>query len=119
MDSDRIEGAVKTFGGKVEGAVGRAVGDDDMRASGIAREMEGKGQNIYGQAKDGLRDAGERVERAARVTGHLADQVLDEGERHVANATSLVGRKVAEQPLTSLLVAAAFGFIAGVVVRRI
>lgn len=118
MDSDRIEGAAKAFGGKVEQTVGHAVGDDDMRASGIARELEGKGQNIYGQAKDNLRDAGERVERAARVTGHLADQVLDEGERHVANATDLVGRKVAEQPLTSLLVAAAFGFIAGVIVRR-
>lgn len=71
MDTDRIKGAAKEFGGKLEEAAGHVTGNQDIRAEGVARQIEGKGQNLYGQAKDGLRDAGD-----------LAGQMYDEGRRY-------------------------------------
>ena len=60
MDKDRIAGAVKDAAGKVEGAAGKMAGDAGMQASGgFGREAEGTMQNLYGQAKDAVRDAGE------------------------------------------------------------
>ena len=118
MDSDRIEGSAKAIGGNVEEAVGRFFDDNGMRASGIARQIEGEGQNLYGQAKDSLRNAREQVDRTAQVTGHLADRAFDEGERYVRRATSQASRNIAEQPLISVLLAAALGFVAGILVRH-
>ena len=118
MDSDRIKGAAKEFGGKIEEAVGHAVGDESTRASGVGRQIEGKGQNLCGQAKDNLRDVGDRAERALRETGDFAEQAFDEGSRYVKSATSDFARQVSNQPLLSLIGAAAIGFVAGIFVVR-
>ncbi|MFX4955870.1 CsbD family protein, partial [Acinetobacter baumannii] len=45
MDTDRIKGAAKEFGGKLEEAAGHVTGNQDIRAEGVARQIEGKGQN--------------------------------------------------------------------------
>ena len=59
MDKDRIVGSAKEFAGRAEGAVGDLAGDAQTQASGKAREAAGTVQNLYGQAKDAVRDAGE------------------------------------------------------------
>ena len=59
MDKDRIVGSAKEFAGRAEGAVGDLAGDAQTQASGKAREAAGTVQNLYGQAKDAVRDATE------------------------------------------------------------
>lgn len=107
MNSDRIEGAAKDIGGRIEEAVGRVTGSEQSRAEGVARQIAGKGQNLYGQAKDGIRDAGD-----------LADAAYDEGSRYVRQTARSAGDTVGTYPLVSLLLAGAVGFIAGAMFRR-
>src|SRR6202167_5346905 len=61
MDKDRIAGAAKDVAGKVEGTVGDMAGNAQAQATGRAREAAGTVQNLYGQAKDAARDAGDAV----------------------------------------------------------
>lgn len=55
-DQDRIEGAAKNMGGKVKEGLGKATGDEKMKAEGRADQMEGKVQNTVGGVKDAMRD---------------------------------------------------------------
>lgn len=54
-DQDRIDGAVKTLGGKVKEAAGKLTGDEKLKAEGRADQIEGKVQNAVGGVKDALR----------------------------------------------------------------
>ena len=56
MDENRIEGAARNFGGKIQDAVGAVTGDKDTQARGQANRAVGAAQNAYGQAVDGVRD---------------------------------------------------------------
>lgn len=69
VDTDRITGAAKEFGGKVQGAVGDLTGSHKDSAEGRAREAAGQAEGLYGQAKDTVRDA----------AGHVADTARDIG----------------------------------------
>ena len=55
-DHDRVEGAAKNMGGKVKEGLGKATGDEKMKAEGRADQVEGKVQNAVGGVKDTLRD---------------------------------------------------------------
>jgi uncharacterized protein YjbJ (UPF0337 family) len=69
VDTDRITGAAKEFGGKVQGAVGDLTGSKQDSVEGRAHEAAGKAENLYGQAKDTVRDAAEQVADTARDLG--------------------------------------------------
>src|SRR5690349_1646102 len=81
MDPDRIEGVAKDVAGKVTEIAGEAVGHEKTRADGVGLQIEGKAQNLYGQAKDGAREFGDRAEDALRQTDGLADRAIAEGKR--------------------------------------
>lgn len=55
MDKDRVIGSAKVVKGKVKEAVGKAVGDDKLKAEGKADKIKGKVQNAVGGVKDALR----------------------------------------------------------------
>lgn len=55
-DQDRIEGAAKNMGGKVKEGLGKATGDEKLKAEGRADQVEGKVQNAVGGVKDAMRD---------------------------------------------------------------
>jgi uncharacterized protein YjbJ (UPF0337 family) len=57
MDENRISGAAKNLGGKMEEGFGRATGDAKTRVQGQARQAEGSIQELYGQAVDSAEDA--------------------------------------------------------------
>jgi uncharacterized protein YjbJ (UPF0337 family) len=65
MDEDRITGAAKELGGKVNGATGELVGDRQTQPEGKATELKGSAQNLYGQAKDTLSDAADQARGCA------------------------------------------------------
>ena len=69
VDTNRITGAAKDIGGKVQGAVGDLTGSRRDSVEGRAREAAGQAENLYGQAKDTVRDAAEQVADTARDLG--------------------------------------------------
>lgn len=109
MDMDRVTGAAKDAAGKVEGAVGDLAGDAETKASGRAREAAGTVQNLYGQAKDAARDAGD-------AAANLAKDALD--STAYRDGTQAVTTAVKENPLSSLLVAGGIGFALAMLLSR-
>jgi len=76
VDTDRITGAAKELGGKVQGAVGDLTASQRDSVEGRARQAAGQAENLYGQAKDTVRDAAEHVADTARdIGGKIRDTV--------------------------------------------
>jgi uncharacterized protein YjbJ (UPF0337 family) len=56
MDENRLAGTARNVGGKVEEGIGRVTGDARTQAEGVANQVRGKAQDLYGQAADTARD---------------------------------------------------------------
>jgi uncharacterized protein YjbJ (UPF0337 family) len=57
MHKDEVKGAGKQARGHVKDAIGKATGDDKLRAEGAADKMEGGMQKGVGKVKEAARDA--------------------------------------------------------------
>jgi uncharacterized protein YjbJ (UPF0337 family) len=68
MDENRVEGAARNFGGKLQDAVGAITGDADTQARGQVNRAAGAAQEAYGQAMDGVRGFATDQPIAALVT---------------------------------------------------
>ncbi|MFK3888430.1 CsbD family protein [Sphingomonas sp. NPDC079357] len=55
MNSDTLTGTTTDLGGKLKEGLGKAFGDDKLRADGTADRAEGTVQKTYGEAKDSVR----------------------------------------------------------------
>jgi uncharacterized protein YjbJ (UPF0337 family) len=111
MDKDRIAGATKDLAGKAEGAAGDITEDARMQASGRARETAGTAQNLYGQAKDAARDAGEAAVNYAKDAYDHRGEVLRDGSKAMA-------KTVQDNPLGALLIAGGIGFALALLMTR-
>jgi uncharacterized protein YjbJ (UPF0337 family) len=111
MDTDRISGSAKEFAGRVESGVGEMAGDSKTQASGRAREAAGTVQNLYGQAKDAARDASE-------TAVNYAKDAYESGGDSIRQGTQALAKKVQENPLGSLMVAAGIGFALALMMTR-
>ena len=109
MDKDRIAGAAKDAAGKVEGAFGDLTGDAQTQASGNARQAAGTVQNLYGQAKDAVKDA------ADTATSYAKDALDSDMYR---DGTRAVTSQVKENPLGALLIAGGIGFALAMLLSR-
>lgn len=142
IDTDRIAGAAREFGGKVQGVVGDLTGSRRDSVEGRAREAAGQAETLYGQAKDTIRDAADHVAGTARDVGDsardAAEDQYDRAERSVRRAADAaydyaedayergghvlhrgsreVSHHVAAYPLASLLIAGLTGFGLGLLV---
>jgi uncharacterized protein YjbJ (UPF0337 family) len=65
MNEDRIQGAAKNFGGKIEEGIGRATGDVKGQAEGKMNQAAGAAQELYGQARETAGEAAAMVGRQA------------------------------------------------------
>jgi uncharacterized protein YjbJ (UPF0337 family) len=111
MDKDRIAGSAKDVAGKVEGAVGDMTGNAQTQAAGRTREAAGTVQNLYGQAKDAARDAGEAAVSYAKDAYAGRNETLRDGSQAVA-------KSVQERPLGALLIAGGIGFALAMLMTR-
>jgi uncharacterized protein YjbJ (UPF0337 family) len=111
MDNDRIAGSAKDFAGKFESAVGDITGDASTQAAGRAREASGTVQNLYGQAKDAARDAGDAA------AGYAMDAYDSTGET-LRDGSQALARSVQNNPLAALLIAGGIGFALAMVMMR-
>jgi uncharacterized protein YjbJ (UPF0337 family) len=78
MDKDRVEGKAKDIAGRVERQVGEWTGDKEAQVKGAAKQVEGKVQNAWGQAKDAAKDT------VKKPSSNQADQ--DQAEKDRADA---------------------------------
>jgi uncharacterized protein YjbJ (UPF0337 family) len=95
MDENRISGTAKNIGGKVEESFGRTVGDTKTQAEGIAKQVSGTAQDMYGHA----RDAASNMSDTARDTASSLEKLLR--------------RTIEAQPYTSAFVALGIGWLLG------
>ena len=57
MHKDEIKGTAKEARGNIKDAVGKATGDENLRADGAADKTEGAIQKGVGKVKEAARDA--------------------------------------------------------------
>jgi uncharacterized protein YjbJ (UPF0337 family) len=115
MDKDRMTGAAKEFGGRVEGTVGEMAGDAKTQASGRAREAAGTVQDLYGQAKDAARDATDAAVNMAK--GAYKDAYENSGDT-LRDGSQALAKIVRDNPLGSLLIAGGIGFALALLMSR-
>ena len=100
MNEDRIEGTVRTIGGKVQEAAGRLAGDAKTRVEGEVNQAAGRAQDLYGQARGAAADAAEAIEDGADA---IEDAVRD---------------FVETRPYTTAAIALGIGWLIGTMGRR-
>ena len=60
MNKDQIKGKAKDIGGKIQEEVGKAVGSSEQQAKGLNKQAEGKLQKGVGDAKEAVKDLGNK-----------------------------------------------------------
>lgn len=59
--TDKIKGYANEAAGKVKQGVGKAIGNDRLRAEGAAQEVKGDAQKAVGKAKGAIKDVADKV----------------------------------------------------------
>jgi uncharacterized protein YjbJ (UPF0337 family) len=103
MDDDRIAGAAKNIGGKVESAAGDLLGDSKAKADGLIDQVTGTAQNAYGSVKDAAK-------QVANDAPRYLDDALDSGQRYYRQGSQAVREQFGSVPLTEILLAGAAGY---------
>ena len=60
MNKHQVKGLANQATGEIKQQIGKATGDQSLRASGKAREMKGQAQEKLGDAKETLSEPSER-----------------------------------------------------------
>lgn len=110
MDVDRIKGAARTSYGRLQQDYGRLSGDEATELRGAGEQAYGQAQQAYGQGKDHWR---ETVDRASS----FAENAYDEGRRQVERGAGALNVQVEVNPVMSILIACAVGYLLGFAVR--
>jgi uncharacterized protein YjbJ (UPF0337 family) len=100
MNEDRLEGKVRTLGGKAEQLAGRVTGDAKTTVEEAIDEATGRAQEFYGQAKDAASDAYDALEDGA------------------ANAEDFIRDFIETRPYTTAALALCAGLLIGRMGRR-
>ena len=108
VDTDRITGAARELGGKVQSAVGDLAGSDRDSIEGRLHEARGAAENLYGQTKDAVRHAAEAVSQQA-------EEVYDHGREYAWEGH----QKSVEWPHASLVVAGLVGLGLGLLISKL
>ncbi|CAN5169657.1 hypothetical protein BH10PSE4_BH10PSE4_19010 [soil metagenome] len=100
---DQVVGVARQGVGRMQDAVGGLTGNAEIQTQGKLNEALGTVQQVYGQARGGVKDAFE--ETLEGVRGQIHDQ-LDAVETYVIS-----------KPLPALAVAGAIGVVLGLLLR--
>ncbi len=86
MDTDQIKGKLQNAFGKVEEAVGEAVGSQNLANAGAEDRLKGAATETWGNTKDTVRNATDTSEsRAAVHTDSLRDRIAT-GAEHLKDS---------------------------------
>ena len=117
MDENRITGAARELGGKAKGVVGDATGDRETKAKAKANEVEGTAENLYGQAKDAVRDVADRTGALAQDAIQRGRENFPEAERAYRQGGDAVAQYAKESPLVAIAMAGAIGYLLAMVIH--
>lgn len=87
----RLEGTGEKIAGRTKQHVGRAIGDEGMRAEGEAKEMKGEGRRTLARGVDRVKGAasealGRMKQRAGRATNNRSMQARGTAKRAKGSA---------------------------------
>jgi uncharacterized protein YjbJ (UPF0337 family) len=86
----RAQGAAEELGGKIKGAVGAAIGNEQMEVEGRATELKGKARQETAKAGERIKGA---VEQVAGSVKRAVGEVIDNEQMEVeGRATELKGQ---------------------------
>lgn len=111
MDMNRVDGTVKNAVGKGEELVGKIGDKSGVQAQGLADQVVGAAQNLYGRTKDGFNDAVDRIPDALSDAADIGQRAYKDGSRQIA-------AQVGKQPIETLLLVGALGYLVGWAVHR-
>ena len=57
MNKDQVKGVAKDIAGKVQEKTGKLVGNKEQELKGIDRQITGKAEKNFGDAKEHIKDA--------------------------------------------------------------
>ena len=60
MNKDQVKGKAKDIGGKIQEEVGKVTGSSEQQAKGLSKQVEGKAEKALGDAKEIVKDRGNR-----------------------------------------------------------
>jgi uncharacterized protein YjbJ (UPF0337 family) len=63
--TDKLRGYANEAVGKAKQGVGKAIGNDRLRAKGLAQEIKGDAQKAMGKAKGAIKGAADKVAEKA------------------------------------------------------
>ena len=55
MNKNQIDGALKNVAGKVQEEAGKLVGSKEQQAKGLGKQISGKAEKTYGNAKETIK----------------------------------------------------------------
>jgi uncharacterized protein YjbJ (UPF0337 family) len=108
MNEDEIKGVSQEAVGRVKDAVGGLTGDTSTQIDGKLDEASGKLKAQYSGMVDDL------AAKASDLAGRAGETVKDAGQKIYTagnQAGRVVGETVVQQPLLSLIGAAAIGYL--------
>ena len=95
MDDNPVSGTARNVGGKIEEGFGRVTGDRKIQAEGIAKQVSGAAQDMYGQARD------------------LASEAAGTARDTASSFEKLLRNTIETQPYTTAFVALGIGWLLG------
>jgi uncharacterized protein YjbJ (UPF0337 family) len=60
MNKDQVKGKAKDIGGKIQEEFGEAIGSSEQQVKGLNKQVEGQVQEKVGDAKEIVKDRGNR-----------------------------------------------------------
>lgn len=117
MNKDEFHGGVRYAGGKIEKAIGDAVDSRDWKVDGVVDQVAGGAQHSYGRARAIIDEA---IDGAPAVADEARDRLKDSGERIADTAQrggKAVGRAVQESPALWAAAAAIGGYALAYIVH--
>jgi len=111
MDMNRVDGTMKSALGKSEEFIGKVGNRPDVQIQGVADQVAGAAQNLYGRTKDGFNEAIERLPDAF-------SDAADLGQRAYKESSQKIGSRVSKQPIETLLLVGALGYLVGWAIHR-
>jgi len=61
MNKNQVKGVVKDIAGKVQEEAGKLVGSKEQQAKGLGKQVEGKAEKAYGDAKEVIKGAANKL----------------------------------------------------------
>lgn len=63
MNKNQIKGSAKEIAGKVQAETGKLVGSEEQQVKGTARQVAGNVEKNFGNAKEAVKDAVDKVNK--------------------------------------------------------